>query len=315
MDSHEQGKPNRKERRLPLQRPDPSESGQDIPMQTPYGGTSQNSATRVIAGGLFALFCALVIAALAVFGVINMLLGHLLMFLAAVVGTLIICTEIIPSRPPRHKVISTLILCLLLGVGDAAIVKSKYSGVEVPQPIQPEPQVTVTGYVGSLAPYAEGTKFAGITWHPNEVDVRADIATGSTDIENLDFTIQMDTEIVGIGQATKIPGCTMFPAGAVVAMGATILDSKTRKPVAIPLSREMALAPTYRVQCPSVFANTVISFSIASVAVNPGPPKAGKQVWPWQTPKSLSIKGTYETREGGAFVTNPLEYSINFKSY
>jgi len=290
MDSHEQGKPNRKERRLPLQRPDPSESGQDIPMQTPYGGTSQNSATRVIAGGLFALFCALVIAALAVFGVINMLLGHLLMFLAAVVGTLIICTEIIPSRPPRHKVISTLILCLLLGVGDAAIVKSKYSGVEVPQPIQPEPQVTVTGYVGSLAPYAEGTKFAGITWHPNEVDVRAD-------------------------KATKIPGCTMFPAGAVVAMGATILDSKTRKPVAIPLSREMALAPTYRVQCPSVFANTVISFSIASVAVNPGPPKAGKQVWPWQTPKSLSIKGTYETREGGAFVTNPLEYSINFKSY
>jgi hypothetical protein len=178
----------------------------------------------------------------------------------------------------------------------------------------PAPLVTLSGYVASQAPYAEGIKFAGLIWHPNEVDVRADITTGSTDIQNLDFTIQMDTEIVGIGQATKIPGCTMFPAGNVAAIGATILDSRTGKPVAIPLSRDMAWAPTYRVQCQNVFANTIISFSIASVFVNPGPPKAGEKLpGPWQPPKFLVIKGTYKTRDGDLITSHPLEYSTAFR--
>jgi hypothetical protein len=84
-----------------------------------------NSTKRIVAGGLFALFVAFLVAALTVFGVISTNLGHIFMVAAALVGALIISTEIIPSKPPRHKIIFTIILWVAVGVADYAIVKYK----------------------------------------------------------------------------------------------------------------------------------------------------------------------------------------------
>lgn len=314
MDSHEQGKPNRKERRLSLQRPNPSGSPQvssppltDSPKKPDYG----------LFLGIIGLAGMLFIFALQSNGVVelNWIISAVIYAFAAALIVASVLLHAVPHLGPRKRwSIGVATLFLATGIGAYGTFKEYAKEHPTPEAAQAAPLVTVEGYVSSLAPYADGTKFAGITWHPNEVDVRADIRTGSTDIQNLDFTILMDTEIMGIGQATAIPGCTMFPAGNVEAMGAT-LGTNTGKRVAIPLSREMAVAPTYRVQCQNVFANTVISFSIASVYGNPGPPRAGKNFSVWQPPKFLSIKGTYETPEGVASTPHSINYSTDFKNH
>jgi hypothetical protein len=104
--------------------------------------TKNNSVKRVIAGGLFALFAALLIGALTVFGVINMTLGHVLMILAAIVGSLLVWTEIIPSKPPSHKIAATLLMWIAVGAADFGITKLKASeGLSGPTatPVSPLP--------------------------------------------------------------------------------------------------------------------------------------------------------------------------------
>jgi hypothetical protein len=83
------------------------------------------SYKRVVAGGLFALFAALMFVALAVFGVISMTLGHIFIALAALVGAAIIWLEVIPSNPTNHKIIGILILWLALWGADFSIVRYK----------------------------------------------------------------------------------------------------------------------------------------------------------------------------------------------
>jgi hypothetical protein len=87
-----------------------------------------SSAKRIVAGGLFALFFAFIVAALTVFGVINMALGHIFMACSFAVGVLIIWTELIPARPARHKLAFTFALLAVLLVADLAIVKVKEGG-------------------------------------------------------------------------------------------------------------------------------------------------------------------------------------------
>jgi hypothetical protein len=76
--------------------------------------------SRVLAGGLFALFSGSIIQALTLFGVITMNSGHFFMGIAFVAGVLMITTEILPLRPTRHKVGAIVILGLVLGVIDMA---------------------------------------------------------------------------------------------------------------------------------------------------------------------------------------------------
>jgi hypothetical protein len=103
--------------------------------ETIFGMEEQQSSTkRVVAGGLFALFCALVIAALAVFGIISMTLGHVFMFSAGLVGALLIWTEVIPSKAVKHKLAWTMLLWGLMGVADFWIVKyKKAEALEAPK--------------------------------------------------------------------------------------------------------------------------------------------------------------------------------------
>lgn len=76
----------------------------------PREPSSDDSATsgrfsRVLAGGLFALFFGAIMQALAGYGVITTTSGHLFMLFAWVIGVLIITTEIIPGRPTKHKLL------------------------------------------------------------------------------------------------------------------------------------------------------------------------------------------------------------------
>jgi hypothetical protein len=83
------------------------------------------NVNRIVAGGLVALFFALIFGALAVFGVISMALGHVFLGLAWAVGSLLICTEIIPGRPTHYKLVSTVVLAVLFSAGDVWIIRIK----------------------------------------------------------------------------------------------------------------------------------------------------------------------------------------------
>jgi hypothetical protein len=69
---------------------------------------------RVISGGLFALFVVLVFEALALFGVISTLAGHIAVFAAWIVGVILITTEIIPGKGVSHKSAAVVILGVIL---------------------------------------------------------------------------------------------------------------------------------------------------------------------------------------------------------
>ena len=101
-----------------------------------------NSLIRIIAGGLFALFWVFVTAALTVFGVISMALGHVFMALAALVGTLLIWTGI-PSRSSTFKATATIVFWLLMGGADYLIIRHKESeprSAPTSQPWAPDTQ-------------------------------------------------------------------------------------------------------------------------------------------------------------------------------
>jgi hypothetical protein len=70
--------------------------------------------THVVAGNLFSTFCCLVIGALQFFGIINLILGYVLLFLAGVVGTVLIYTDLIPTGESKHKVAGTCVLWIIL---------------------------------------------------------------------------------------------------------------------------------------------------------------------------------------------------------
>jgi hypothetical protein len=90
-------------------------------------GKSGSFVKRIISGALFALFCALLIGALTVFGLISMTLGHVFMICAAIVGTIIIFTELFPMKTPKHKLGFAVLFWTLFGGADYAIVRYKAS--------------------------------------------------------------------------------------------------------------------------------------------------------------------------------------------
>ena len=80
---------------------------------------------RVVGGGLLALFVALVLGALTVFGVNNIGLGHLLLFLAWAVGAILISTELMARKTAKQKISAVLgLLLFFLGL-DWGILKLK----------------------------------------------------------------------------------------------------------------------------------------------------------------------------------------------
>jgi hypothetical protein len=82
---------------------------------------------RILAGGLFALFLAAITQALSIFGVIEVALGHLFMFVAWVAGSAIIVVEILPLKPTRHKIVGIVILGVLLTLIDLWAVHYKHA--------------------------------------------------------------------------------------------------------------------------------------------------------------------------------------------
>jgi hypothetical protein len=88
---------------------------------------NQSSSFKFISGGLFALVVALFVAALAVFGVISMNIGHLLMACSALVGAFLIWKEVIPSKSRRVKSAAVFVLFCLFGLADYGVVNIKHA--------------------------------------------------------------------------------------------------------------------------------------------------------------------------------------------
>jgi hypothetical protein len=99
---------------------------------------------RIISGGLFALFLVLVFEALALFGVISMAAGHIAVFAAWVVGSILISTEVIPGKKVPHKILAILGLAVLLACLDLWAIRVKFSlDAESRRPqvtLRPQPQ-------------------------------------------------------------------------------------------------------------------------------------------------------------------------------
>lgn len=81
--------------------------------------------SRVVGGCVVTLLLALLTSALALFGIVNAILGHICMFLAWVVGALLISTEVMPGRPAQRKVLSIAILGVIVLAVDTGILKLK----------------------------------------------------------------------------------------------------------------------------------------------------------------------------------------------
>jgi len=101
--------------------------------------------SRVVAGGLFALFFGLLIQALSLLGVITTASGHIFMFFCWLVGALLIVTEIIPGKPARHKVAWVILLGVgLLGVDLMAIMKGPAGATQEKAAFTPSPQPSMS---------------------------------------------------------------------------------------------------------------------------------------------------------------------------
>src|SRR5437762_1086881 len=81
---------------------------------------------RIVKGSLFALFFALVGFALQAYGLITVKSGHWFMFGALVVGVLIIWLEIIPGRPPKKKVLWTLLFVVAMFGADFLMARNAH---------------------------------------------------------------------------------------------------------------------------------------------------------------------------------------------
>jgi hypothetical protein len=314
MDNHDQGKKNREERRLHLQWPNPSGSPQ---VSSPPLTDSPKKPDFGLFLGIIGVGGMLVIFTLQSNGVIevNWIISAVIYAVAIALIVASVLLHAIPHLGLRKRwLIGVVTLLLVTSIGVYGTFSEYKREHPAPQAAQAEPAVTVTGSILSPSPFPEGYSFAGMKWYSNDVDVRLDISNGAIDIQNVDFTIQMDTEIAGVGQITNFQGVTVFSGGPSI-LQATILDSKTKKLITTPFPQGIGIAPTYRVQCLNVLANTVVRFSIASVAVNP-PVKGQNLLAPRRLPRLININGTYETRDGGgAITTHSLRYSTYFKLF
>jgi len=184
-----------------------------------------SKVSRVVAGGLVALFFALIIGALTVFGVINMTLGHIFVFLAWIVGSLLIVTEIISGKPTRHKALWVVALAAILYFGDQGIMHLKaHEHQEVAQ-VSPSSAANNKESAKEMQTIKDGRdkplRSTPLKLFPLEVDFLMSIDKAVTvhnfgrEIQNLDLRLthyQLDGEAYLHGQI-KIAQFSQFGGG------------------------------------------------------------------------------------------------------
>jgi hypothetical protein len=190
-------------------------------------------------------------------------------------------------------------------------------GPNGPPPPFPSPSLIFKAYLQPDEPYLDGTLLAGIVWDKRYVDVRIDVANGAAAIQNLDFVVGVDTSIAGVGQISQFPGVTAFPAGSPPPAWLQGTDLRGN-PVSVPMTPTpgmTSIAPVYRVQCSNIFANTVLHLVVASVALNPTENgQLPKQLFGTRrSPRTIRIKGKYETRIGETVQNHDVDFSYDFK--
>ena len=185
-----------------------------------------------------------------------------------------------------------------------------------PRSKEEQPSVTFAAYLQPKQPYPDGTLIGGISWLSHYVDVRLDAANGPVQIKDLDFSVQLDTSIAGVGQISQFQGVTAFPNSEPPAAWLQGTDNKGQ-PTSIPIAPTPGLmrsSAVYRVHCSDVFANTVVHFVIASIALNQ--PTAGGGLpqhlfAPRRAPEAIRLRGSYSTLGGEV---HPVHFSYNFKT-
>lgn len=178
-----------------------------------------------------------------------------------------------------------------------------------------EPHLTFSAYLQPLdESYMEGTLLGGIVWEKRYFDTRLDVSNGAIAVKNLNFLIELDTSIAGVGQVSQFPGFIAFPSKTTPAAWLEGLDSKGN-PVSVPIAPTLGMANTaqvYRVHCSDVFSDTVIHLVIASIAMNhPQNGRLPQQLFAERRPPGMiRIEGTYETEDGR---THPVQFSHEFE--
>lgn len=170
----------------------------------------------------------------------------------------------------------------------------------------PVPPPTFNAYIAP-APYPKDMVFAGIQWREEYVDVRVDVINGRSATDRLDFTVELDTYIDGIGQISQFPGVVAVPFGDAPTAWLNGLG-ENGTPSNIPISNFHGRK--WRVQCSNIFPNTTIHLSIASVALNNivDGKLPDKFFAPRRLPVQMNIKGLYEQHGS----TKPVEFSYSF---
>ena len=180
-----------------------------------------------------------------------------------------------------------------------------------------ESQMAFTAYLQPDAPYPAGIPIAGIIWREEYVDIRLDLVNGPTAAQSVDFSVQLDTSIGGIGQLSQFPNITAFPDGSPPPawLQGTDTQGKPFSLPMIPVPGTASIAPAYRVQCLSIFANATVHFVIASIAIAPMENgQLPKQLFgARRPPRVIRIKGKYETKNAQDTETHPIDFSYQFR--
>jgi hypothetical protein len=167
----------------------------------------------------------------------------------------------------------------------------------------------IRAYLQPNGPYEAGIMLGGIVWQSNYVDVRLDVSAGSTDAQNVDLIIELDTSIAGVGQLSQFEGITAFPANQTppVWLEGTTPDGKPSSVPVVPAPGMAQIVPAYRIRCSNIFSNTTAHFVIASIALNPAiNGQLPKQLFAARrNPQAIRVVGTFE--DGGR--KYPIAYS------
>ncbi len=158
--------------------------------------------------------------------------------------------------------------------------------------------------------YPSGTVVGGLKWNPAWTDVRIDVENGQLPIRNLDFTVETDALIAGVGQVSQLPEFAAFPVpqmlddkgnGFIIGQGGMVFGTDDKgNTVSEPFDfgKTGDICQTYHLHCGSIYSKATLHIVVGTVRFNaPGPhgepPK--QLVAPANPPKSVHLKGNYET--------------------
>ncbi len=174
--------------------------------------------------------------------------------------------------------------------------------------------------------HQDGVKLFGISWRDVFTDVRLLVENGSErDLENLELTISLDTDVAGISQSTNLPDTDYRPLQLMIpgVVEGTLSYQQGGKPVEEPFGAGALAFRAYRVSCKRLARGDPLELVIATAALKAETSvMGGRNVTitsidqfskERRRPRLIDVDGHYEvTTEDGKHPRYPVNFRHEF---